>query len=67
MEVCSHNTPPVPGLTLTYLVGILTDRSLTRHSEPEAKKQFTENADIRLDAESIARVSGRRDWPQNGS
>ncbi|KAH9920628.1 uncharacterized protein B0H18DRAFT_1086363 [Fomitopsis serialis] len=36
--------------------GILTDRSLTRHTEPEAQKQFAENADIRLDAESIAKL-----------
>ncbi|TFY60914.1 hypothetical protein EVJ58_g4841 [Rhodofomes roseus] len=35
--------------------GILTDRSLSRHSNPEDHKQFAENADIRLDAESIAK------------
>ncbi|KZT66474.1 short-chain dehydrogenase/reductase SDR [Daedalea quercina L-15889] len=35
--------------------GILTDRSAARHSDPEAHKRYVENADIRLDAESIAK------------
>ena len=37
--------------------GILTDRALARRTNPEEHKQYAENADIRLDAESIAKVS----------
>ena len=37
--------------------GILTDRALARRTNPEEQKQYAENADIRLDAESIAKVS----------
>ncbi|EPS96975.1 hypothetical protein FOMPIDRAFT_1032157 [Fomitopsis schrenkii] len=35
--------------------GILTDRALARRTNPEEHKQYAENADVRLDGESIAK------------
>lgn len=36
--------------------GILTDRALARRTDPEEHRQYAENADVRIDAESIAKV-----------
>ena len=41
---------------MSPLTGILTDLSLSRRSDEEAAKAWKENADIRLDPESIAKV-----------
>ncbi|EPS96976.1 hypothetical protein FOMPIDRAFT_1166908 [Fomitopsis schrenkii] len=35
--------------------GILTDEALARETDPEKHKQYAENADVRLDADSIAK------------
>ena len=45
--------------------GILTDRALARRTNPEEQKQYAENADIRLDAESIAKVRLYATTPMN--